>query len=84
MVIVQTGVRAPVGRLLDPNGVYRAPVLESATTAQTWQITPVTKAQLTVATIRVNAARAPLAFGGSGCVASAQATVTTQGGVGGG
>jgi hypothetical protein len=44
---------------------------------QTWRISPVSAAEVSVTTIIVVAMPAPAAFGGKGCFASAQAIVTT-------
>lgn len=46
--------------------------------SQTWQVTPISSGIIEVATIWVTAKPAPAAFGHHGCVAGAQAIVTSQ------
>jgi hypothetical protein len=53
------------------------PTGPAAAVSQTWQISPFSSGSITVATIWVSAQPAPAAFGRHGCVAAAQAAVTT-------
>ena len=62
----------------DSERFLRAPVGRSGAVAQTWQITPFSSAYIEVATIWITAQPTAAAFGHQGCVAGAQATVSTS------
>ena len=71
VVSVSTAGGATTSRLANPGGVVKAPTGPAGPMSQTWQITPVTSADVPVATIRV--ASMPAFVSAGGCFASAQA-----------
>ena len=75
--VVQVQGTGAIAGIVDPGKTLAAPPGPAGAMQQLWQITPVTEAEVPVATISVASMRAPAAFGGRGCFASAQAITTT-------
>ena len=74
-VVVVRGT-GTVARLVDPGETLAAPPGPDGAMQQVWQITPVTEAEVPVATISVASMPSPAAFGGKGCFVSAQGTTS--------
>ncbi len=75
-VVVVHGTGTVAG-LIDPGRTLAARPEPVAAMEQVWQVTPVTEAEVRVATITVASMPAPAAFGGKGCFASALAVTST-------
>jgi hypothetical protein len=76
MVVEESTGATPMARLANPH--EQVTVVTRLPTFQRWQVTPITKANVPVATIQVAGAPAPQQLGGGeSCFASAQGMLTT-------